>query len=137
MDWVLLPKPLDLGFGEGSFLIDLKIDHEWFKWHPKRGRNKGKEFYCCKIIEPKDSSIEMQHYGYDSMNDIIISRITKSKLYMHKGQITEYQLSHNCKSLSEDEKKNVEKIEKKFTEYRNYWILMRERKIAKWLLQQT
>lgn len=108
-------------------MIDLQIDYNWRIWTPKAGRHKGQEIYVCNITIPKDSRLDL--------SDVLISKIKNDKVYMHKGQITHYQKENNTRPLSPEEENNIPILEKKFVEYRQYWVDMRIKKKAKELLR--
>lgn len=107
-------------------MIDLQIDHSWRIWTPKSGRHKGQVIYICDVTVPKDSRLDL--------SDVIISKI-KNKIYMHKGQITLYQKENNTRPLSEEEENNIPLLEKRFAKYRQHWIDMRIKTMAKELLR--
>ena len=109
----------------------------WYKWTPHKGRYARRTVYVSIVTSPRDTRETV--YGTGAMG-AILATYTNDKLYMHKGQITEYQFENNTRPLnnwpSEENMQLVEDLDEKFEEYRVVWENKRLVKDAKKLLMK-
>lgn len=102
----------------------LDIKHEWLVWKPKKGRYVGHTKYICLV----SSFTADRYYGIP----VIISGFNNKGVHMHLGSITKHQLENNTSILNDNY--IIEKLEKKFVEYKKDWEDRRIAKAAKEML---
>lgn len=106
--------------------MKFKTGSVWKIWEPKRGRYSGKKFYILNVVSPIESRGDLV--------DIIKARVDGTKIYMHKTNITLYQFDTNCRDLDEDERLNVSILNDRLYDYKDHWVNMRIKKMAKEML---
>lgn len=103
-------------------MTELTKNISWRVWRPKRGRYSGRTVYISILTSPKDTR---NFNGVESMG-IMLATHTKGKLYMHKGQITQYQYQNYTKPIATSENYELlNTLDVKFEKYKPVWEIKR------------